>query len=73
MICKIQIIKLEQRQSSPSLSSKSGDSPFNKPAIKVNVADIVCVSACADLTLPPGAGLCIETIDEPVFLVYLSF
>ncbi|XP_073043009.1 protein HLB1 isoform X2 [Primulina eburnea] len=64
-----QMIKLEQRQSSPSLSSKSADSPISKPAIKVNVADIVSVSACADLTLPPGAGLCIKTIDEPVFLV----
>ncbi|XP_075517898.1 protein HLB1 isoform X1 [Primulina tabacum] len=64
-----QIIKLEQRQSSPSLLSKSADSLVSKHAIRVNVTDIICVSACADLTLPPGAGLRIETIDEPVFLV----
>lgn len=31
--------------------------------------DIVSVSACADLTLPPGAGLCIDTIHGSVFLV----
>nr|CAD1844495.1 unnamed protein product [Ananas comosus var. bracteatus] len=41
----------------------------DKTLIKVDVADIVSVSACADLTLPPGAGLCIDTIHGPVFLV----
>lgn len=41
----------------------------DKTLIKVDVADIVSVSACADLTLPPGAGLCMDTIHGPVFLV----
>ncbi|XP_037433404.1 protein HLB1-like [Triticum dicoccoides] len=40
-----------------------------KRFIKVDVADIVSVSTCSDLTLPPGAGLCINTTHGPVFLV----
>ncbi|CAI9093405.1 OLC1v1028903C1 [Oldenlandia corymbosa var. corymbosa] len=62
-----QIIKADQRQ---SLSS-SGDSmsSSSKPAIRVDVQDITSVSACADLTLPPGAGLCIDTIHGPVYLI----
>ncbi|KAG0490304.1 hypothetical protein HPP92_007167 [Vanilla planifolia] len=37
--------------------------------IKVDIPEILSVSACADLTLPPGAGLCIDTVQGPVFLV----
>lgn len=44
-----------------------------KRAVKVNISDITSVSACADLTLPPGAGLCIDTIHGPFFLVGTSF
>lgn len=56
-------------------SSISGDtmSTSGKPAIRVNVQYITSVSACADLTLPPGAGLCIDTIHGPVFLVMYHF
>lgn len=43
-----------------------------KRFIKVDVADIVSVSTCSDLTLPPGAGLCINTTHGPVFLVCTS-
>lgn len=68
-----QITRAEQRYSTMSLLSKSGDSPTSKPVIRVDVADIVSVSACADLTLPPGAGLCIDTIRGPVFLVAESW
>ncbi|KAL3499087.1 hypothetical protein ACH5RR_041819 [Cinchona calisaya] len=66
-----QIVKVEQRYLSQSLSSKSGDSMStnNKPAIRVDVQDMTSVSTCADLTLPPGAGLCIDTIHGPVFLI----
>lgn len=39
---------------------------------RIVVADIVSVSACADLTLPPGAGLRIDTIHGPRFLVCIS-
>ncbi|KAF5196504.1 Udp-n-acetylglucosamine--peptide n-acetylglucosaminyltransferase subunit [Thalictrum thalictroides] len=42
---------------------------IDKPAIKVDIPDIISVSACADLTLPPGAGLCIDTINGPIYLV----
>ncbi|XP_042021851.1 protein HLB1-like [Salvia splendens] len=68
-----QISKTEQRYASLSLSSRSGDSPTSIPVIRVYVADIVSVSACADLTLPPGAGLCIDTTNGPVFLVAESW
>ncbi|CAA6673659.1 unnamed protein product [Spirodela intermedia] len=36
---------------------------------QIDVADIVSVFPCTDLTLPPGAGLCIDTIHSQVFLV----
>ncbi|XP_039122429.1 protein HLB1 [Dioscorea cayenensis subsp. rotundata] len=42
---------------------------MDKSLVKVDVPDIVSVSACADLTLPPGAGLCIDTVQGPVYLV----
>ncbi|CAL5433532.1 unnamed protein product [Camellia sinensis] len=62
--------KAEQKQMSRSLSGNSGDTmSSNRLVIKVDVPDIVSVSACADLTLPRGAGLCIDTIDGPVFLI----
>ncbi|CAI9772623.1 unnamed protein product [Fraxinus pennsylvanica] len=72
--CLRQMNKVEQRQISQSLSSKSVDTVLmNKSAIKVDIADIISVSACADLTLPPGAGLCIDTIHGPIFLIAESW
>lgn len=44
----------------------------SRQAIKVDVPDIISVSACADLTLPPGAGLRIDTIHGPVYMVILK-
>ncbi|KAF9685984.1 hypothetical protein SADUNF_Sadunf03G0111400 [Salix dunnii] len=65
-----QISKAEQKQVRRSLSGRPSDvSNSDKKAIKVEIPDIVSVSACADLTLPPGAGLCIDTIHGPLFLV----
>ncbi|KAF3434197.1 hypothetical protein FNV43_RR25300 [Rhamnella rubrinervis] len=66
-----QVNKGEQKQLSQSLSGRTGDAmkKIDRRAIKVDVPDIISVSACADLTLPPGAGLCIDTIHGPVFLV----
>lgn len=65
-----QLNKAEQKQMSRSLSGNSGDTMnSNRLVIKVDVPDIVSVSACADLTLPQGAGLCIDTIHGPVFLI----
>ncbi|EYU33480.1 hypothetical protein MIMGU_mgv1a0044081mg, partial [Erythranthe guttata] len=69
----LQQISFEQRHSSASLSSKSGDMQNGKAAIRIDVPDIVSISACADLTLPPGAGLCIDTISGPIFLVAESW
>ncbi|XP_009762641.1 protein HLB1 [Nicotiana sylvestris] len=62
-----QISKVDQRHMSRSLSS--ADTSPNGQAIKVDVPDIVSVSACSDLTLPPGAGLCIDTIHGPVYMI----
>ncbi|KAK9275578.1 hypothetical protein L1049_022845 [Liquidambar formosana] len=65
-----QLDKIEQQQVLQNLSGRSGEAvTSNKLAVKVDIADIVSVSACADLTLPPGAGLCIDTIHGPVFMV----
>ncbi|XP_057428112.1 protein HLB1 [Lotus japonicus] len=65
-----QIPKGEHRPLPQSLSSRPVDSMSgDKKNIKVDIADIVSVSACADLTLPPGAGLCIDTTHGSVFLV----
>ncbi|KAE9589689.1 putative tetratricopeptide-like helical domain-containing protein [Lupinus albus] len=65
-----QIPKGEQRQVPQSLSGRPVDSVNgDKKTIKVDIADIISVSACADLTLPPGAGLCIDTVHGSVFLV----
>ncbi|XP_031262706.1 protein HLB1 [Pistacia vera] len=64
-----QISKTEQKQVSRSLSGMSGDFSPDRRTIRIEVPDMVSVSACADLTLPPGAGLCIDTIHGPVFMV----
>ncbi|XP_055821776.1 protein HLB1 [Solanum dulcamara] len=64
-----QISKVDQRHMSGSLSSNSADMSPSRQAIKVDVPDIISVSACADLTLPPGAGLCIDTIHGPVYMI----
>ncbi|KAF8379777.1 hypothetical protein HHK36_029226 [Tetracentron sinense] len=51
------------------LQLNNSEQKQDKAAMKVDIPDIVSVSECADLTLPPGAGLCIDTIHGPVFLV----
>ncbi|KAL5539725.1 hypothetical protein UlMin_043854 [Ulmus minor] len=65
-----QLSKGEQKQLSHSLSGRPVDAgKIDKKAVKVDIPDIVSVSPCADLTLPPGAGLCIDTINGTVYLV----
>lgn len=60
----------EQKPSRQSLSGNPTDAPkTKKQAIKVEIPDIVSVSPCADLTLPPGAGICINTVHGPIYLV----
>ncbi|KQK24025.1 protein HLB1 [Brachypodium distachyon] len=62
--------ELQQANASESSPRKSlGHVEKSKRFIKVNVVDIVSVSTCSDLTLPPGAGLCINTTHGPVYLV----
>lgn len=68
----MQVHKVEQKEMSPNLYGRESMSA-NKPVVKVDIPDIVSVSACADLTLPPGAGLCIDTTHGPVFLVSILF
>lgn len=59
----------DQRQAAPNLSRSSEAVSSSKKTIKVNIQDIVSISPCADLTLPPGAGLCIETINGSFYFV----
>ncbi|KAF7150203.1 hypothetical protein RHSIM_Rhsim02G0251800 [Rhododendron simsii] len=63
-----QVHKVEPKEMTPNLYGRESMTA-NKPVVKVDIPDIVSVSACADLTLPPGAGLCIDTTHGPVFLV----
>ncbi|KAK8560044.1 hypothetical protein V6N12_012850 [Hibiscus sabdariffa] len=65
-----QVVRAEPKQVSRSLSGRVVDvGNTEKKAIRVDIADIISVSSCADLTLPPGAGLCINTTSGSVFLV----
>ncbi|KAK4787090.1 hypothetical protein SAY86_010923 [Trapa natans] len=60
----------EQKHIPQSLSNRLGDMVNSDGrVIKVNIPDIVSVSTSADLTLPPGPALCIDTIHGPVFLI----
>ncbi|XP_062204961.1 protein HLB1-like [Phragmites australis] len=67
------ILNHEGLQQADASDQPSSQSPVHtdrgRKPVRINVADIVSVSACADLTLPSGAGLCIETIHGPTFLV----
>ncbi|XP_026402031.1 protein HLB1-like [Papaver somniferum] len=66
----LQINKGDQKQLSQSPSGRLvAAGTVDKSAIRIEVPDIVSVSACSDLTLPPGAGLCIDTVNGPVYLV----
>ncbi|GMI76446.1 HYPERSENSITIVE TO LATRUNCULIN B 1 [Hibiscus trionum] len=65
-----QVIRVDHKQVSRGLSGRTIDvANIDRKAIRVEIPDIVSVSACADLTLPPGAGLCIDTTSGPVYLV----
>ncbi|CAL1386614.1 unnamed protein product [Linum trigynum] len=61
--------KPDLKQSPQSLSRRPADVINGKNAVKVEVPDITSVSACADLTLPPGPALCVDTIHGPVYLI----
>uniref|UniRef100_A0A0A9CUA4 Uncharacterized protein n=1 Tax=Arundo donax TaxID=35708 RepID=A0A0A9CUA4_ARUDO len=50
-------------------SQSHGHMDRGRKPVRINVADIISVSACSDLTLPSGAGLCVETIHGPTFFV----
>ncbi|KAL0898110.1 hypothetical protein Bca101_082071 [Brassica carinata] len=67
----LQVLKPEAREMGRNLSGKAEAMSTNveKKTVKVNITEIVSVTTCADLTLPPGAGLCIDTVHGPVYLV----
>lgn len=63
-----------EKQLSQNLSGRSADAmKIDRRVVKVDIPDIISVSPCADLTLPPGAGLCIDTTHGPIFLVSMAF
>ncbi|RDX66459.1 Protein HLB1, partial [Mucuna pruriens] len=65
-----QIPRGDQKHVPQNLSGRSIDAVnADKKTVKVDIADIISVSTCADLTLPPGAGLCIDTNHGSVYLV----
>ncbi|KAK9053054.1 hypothetical protein SSX86_029684 [Deinandra increscens subsp. villosa] len=41
----------------------------DRPAIRVDILDIISVRVCSDLTLPPGPSIFIDTIHGPFFLI----
>ncbi|KAJ0634646.1 putative pleckstrin domain, tetratricopeptide-like helical domain superfamily [Helianthus annuus] len=41
----------------------------DRPAIRVDIQDIVSVKVCSDLTLPPGPSIIIDTIHGQIFLI----
>ncbi|KAI9092253.1 hypothetical protein K1719_020532 [Acacia pycnantha] len=63
------LLQISRSSADRSTDMVNGD----RKSVRVDVADIVSVSACADLTLPPGAGLCIDTVHGPVYLVAESW
>ncbi|KAL1828177.1 protein HLB1 [Daucus carota subsp. sativus] len=65
-----QINNAKDRQMPRSLS-KSGDAEniHKSSLVEINVADIVSVSPCADLTLPAGPALCVDTVHGSFFLI----
>lgn len=73
----MQVDKDDERlpsQSPRSLSgvSESGILYMDKSSLfRVEISDILSVSPCADLTLPPGGGVCIDTVKGPCYLVSL--
>ncbi|KAI3703488.1 hypothetical protein L1987_73601 [Smallanthus sonchifolius] len=61
---------LQQLHNGEQRHMVSGDKTSNgRPVIKIDIPDIVSVSACADLTLPPGPSICIDTIHGPTYLI----
>ncbi|CAI5478489.1 unnamed protein product [Closterium sp. Yama58-4] len=55
----------------PNLSSsvEDGVSALPPPPIQVEIGQIVSVEACADLSLPAGGGIVLDTVDGPFYMV----
>ncbi|CAI5997254.1 unnamed protein product [Closterium sp. NIES-64] len=55
----------------PNLSSSVEDavSALPPPPIQVDIGQIVSVEACADLSLPAGGGIVLDTVDGPFYMV----
>lgn len=65
-----QISSAKERQMPGSHSNaKDAENSHKSSLVEVNVADIVSVSPCADLTLPAGPALCVDTVHGSFFLI----
>lgn len=66
-----QVEKADQHQYLQSPRKPESGMVYNDKSslLRVEIANILFVSPCADLTLPPGAGLCIDTVQGPCYLV----
>ncbi|KAI3727800.1 hypothetical protein L6452_16420 [Arctium lappa] len=66
----LQIHDDEQKHMARGIPFISGDETTKvRPAIRVDIPDVVSVTTCSDLTLPPGPSIFIDTIHGPIFLL----
>lgn len=63
-----QVMKAD-KQSTESPDRLRGSARIYRSSIKIDVPNIVSMSAYVDLTLPGSAGLCVHTIHHPIYLV----
>ncbi|KAJ9549836.1 hypothetical protein OSB04_022379 [Centaurea solstitialis] len=64
----VQIHDDEQKDMPTGFPAISGDKTSNV-RIRVDIPDVVSVTTCSDLTLPPGPSIFIDTIHGPIFLI----
>ncbi|CAN8272789.1 unnamed protein product [Cochlearia groenlandica] len=64
----VEVVKQEGREMGRNLSGRI-EANGEKKRVEVKIKEIVSVTASADVTLPTGAGLCIDTIHGAVYLV----
>ncbi|CAL9051992.1 unnamed protein product, partial [Musa banksii] len=57
------------KQSTESPDRLRGSARIYRSSIKIDVPNIVSMSAYVDLTLPGSAGLCVHTIHHPIYLL----
>ncbi|RWW43585.1 hypothetical protein BHE74_00050729 [Ensete ventricosum] len=57
------------KQSTEIPDRLQGSARIHRSSIKIDVLNIVSMSAYADLTLPGSLGLCVHSIHHPIYLI----